>query len=53
MDQDVKDFVDKVKDEFKKMRVKFDELQSSYSALDARITLLENPKKEEKHGWFD
>ena len=54
MENDLKDFMEKVKDEFKKVRSAIDDLKKTLSSIDERLTKLEGQRKEpdKNEGWF-
>ena len=54
MDQDVKDFVEKVKDEFKKVRIEIDSLKASIPSFVEKVQAeIESLKREVKDdSWF-
>ena len=54
MENDLKDFMEKAKDEFKKVRKVIDDLGVRFSSIEERLTKLEGQGKESEkdEGWF-
>ncbi len=54
MENDLKDFMEKVKDEFKKARSTFDELKKMLVSIEGRLAKLEDKGKEsdKDEGWL-
>lgn len=54
MENDLKDFMEKVKDEFKKVRSAIDDLGKTLATIDGRLMKLEGQRKEpdKDEGWF-
>ena len=54
MENDLKEFMEKVKDEFKKMRAALDELSGRVSVLEKgfELLLIEGKEKKKDDSWF-
>ncbi len=54
MENDLKDFIEKVKDEFKKAKKLIEDLKTQISSFEERLTKLEGQRKEpdKDEGWL-
>lgn len=54
MENDLKDFMERIKDEFKKVRLAIEDLKKALFTIEERLTKLEGQRKEpeDDKGWF-